>query len=161
MGAGPKGKDKYASLTKEKAVKNDKPSKFVKKPSVFGGGGSHSISLAPVSELPLTKPASYQKSISPKNAQHAIKHEIEKADLDTDVLKPNGNIHIEVNHEDSIISYLTKDHKANMSLLFYDFNNSNQRLKQKQQAHHPGQNIADLVIPEEEGDVGDAIGGNG
>lgn len=70
-------------------------------------------------------------------------------DLDQDVILPDGGIHIQVNQEDSIISYLTKDHKANMSLLFYDFNNCNQRIKTKKQAH-PSQNIADLVIPEEE-----------
>jgi hypothetical protein len=71
------------------------------------------------------------------------------ADLDSDQIKPDGSIHIEVNHEDSIIGYLTNDHKANMSLLFYDFNNSNQRIKNKMVAHNVGQNIADSVIPEE------------
>jgi len=49
---------------------------------------------------------------------------------------------IEINKESSILDYLTKDHKTNMSLLFYDFNNSNQRKRQPQ-------NLADVVIPEE------------
>ncbi len=56
-----------------------------------------------------------------------------------------GVIKIEINKEDSILDYLTKDHKANMSLLFYDFNNANQRINTKK---HPT-NVADSVIPEE------------
>lgn len=53
-------------------------------------------------------------------------------------------IKIKVNKEESVASHLVKEHKSNMSLLYYDFNNTNQRqlLKQKQ-------NLADLIIPEE------------
>lgn len=59
----------------------------------------------------------------------------------------SGNIKIEINNEDSIINFLTKDHKANMSLLFYDFNNANQRILSRKQMHPL--NLADVVIPEE------------
>lgn len=34
-------------------------------------------------------------------------------------------IRIQINKEEDIIEHLTKKHKANMSLLFYDFNNAN------------------------------------
>ena len=66
----------------------------------------------------------------------------------------SGHIKIEINKEDSIISFLTKDHKANMSLLFYDFNNANQRLQQKKQRQNQPTNLADDVIPEEAEDQG-------
>jgi hypothetical protein len=65
----------------------------------------------------------------------------------TEADAPPGFIKIEINKEDSIIDFLTKDHKANMSLLFYDFNNTNQRIHTKKQAHPT--NLADSIIPEE------------
>lgn len=61
-----------------------------------------------------------------------------------------GNIKFEINNEESIVNFLTKDHKANMSLLFYDFNNANQRIIAKKVAHPNGKNLADDVIPEDE-----------
>lgn len=42
------------------------------------------------------------------------------------------------------MNFLTKDHKGNLSLLYYDFNGANQRIMAKK-----NQNIADSVILEE------------
>ena len=61
---------------------------------------------------------------------------------------PPHTIRIEINKEEQVVDYLTKDHKANMSLLFYDFNNANQR----RLYHNTKQNLADVVIPEEAGE---------
>jgi hypothetical protein len=61
--------------------------------------------------------------------QEPIKPELKTIGEDNET--PAGLIKIEINKEDSIVDYLTKDHKANMSLLFYDFNNTNQRMHTK------------------------------
>ena len=61
--------------------------------------------------------------------QDPIKPELKTIGEDNET--PAGLIKIEINKEDSIVDYLTKDHKANMSLLFYDFNNTNQRMHTK------------------------------
>jgi hypothetical protein len=42
------------------------------------------------------------------------------------------------------VNHLTKDHKGNLSLLYYDFNGANQRIMAKK-----SQNLADSVILEE------------
>jgi hypothetical protein len=85
---------------------------------------------------------------------------INKEDLDTDNPPPLNSI--VVNHEDFtplLSNLLTKEHKTNMSLLFYDFNgsstsNNNPKNCKKIMQAHPSQNIADLVIPEEDMDGG-------
>lgn len=46
------------------------------------------------------------------------------------------------------MEHLTKEHRTNMSLLYYDFNNANQRMQSKQK-----HNLADVVIPEEKEDA--------
>lgn len=56
----------------------------------------------------------------------------------------NHQIKIKINKEESIVNHLTSEHKSNMTLLYYDFNNSNQRLYSKHK-----QNLTDFIIPEE------------
>lgn len=49
-----------------------------------------------------------------------------------------------VNNQEDVVEHLSKEHTANMSLLYYDFNNTTER-RQRKQAH----NFTDMVIPEE------------
>eukprot|EP00347_Sterkiella_histriomuscorum_P001526 403371695 len=60
-----------------------------------------------------------------------------------------NKIRIEINKEESVLQFLTKDHKSGVSLLYYDFNNANQRLNQQSKPPRVQQNLADLIIPEE------------
>jgi len=55
-----------------------------------------------------------------------------------------------------VLQFLTKDPNQGVSLLYYDFNNSNQRLQQQKQ--RAAQNLADLVIPEEAEEVQPLVG---
>jgi len=49
-----------------------------------------------------------------------------------------------VSKEQGAINHLTNEPKNNLSLLYYDFNNANQRIQAKLK-----QNFTDLIIPEE------------
>lgn len=59
--------------------------------------------------------------------------------------KGQSAIKMMVNTEEDVVDHLSKEHTANMSLLFYDFNNTTERRQRRHNAH----NFTNMVIPEE------------
>lgn len=46
--------------------------------------------------------------------------------------------------KEDVLKHLSKEHTANMSLLYYDFNNATDRVRLKKLS-----NLSDMIIPEE------------